>query len=269
MTATLSQTQLSDYASRGLILVDVPSDVRPFQLEFLEEIATYLKHWHGIDTVADGVPAALADLQRANSQAVGKLMKVSERFPGVRRLASSAWAVDLASELMGSNLISCASFLATRFDPPLAARPGSPPHQDFPYIQGSLDGITIWFPFLDMSSQVGPPAFIPGSHQQGVGRVREYVRNPADRVASVQALQEDEWRNAAWEFEEVRADQALAFSTLLVHRSQPNTSKVMRISAQLRFDNLCDRESFERNFPDGLFGGQNLSDNYPELVQGH
>lgn len=57
----------------------------------------------------------LAALDRG---AVGRLYKVSRRFPSVKALAASGWAVDIASQLMETSLVSCCNFLATRLDLP-------------------------------------------------------------------------------------------------------------------------------------------------------
>lgn len=45
---------------------------------------------------------------------------------------------------------------------------GAPVHQDWPSLQGSLDVITIWIPFTDVSVGLYPIEAIPGSHLRGL-----------------------------------------------------------------------------------------------------
>ena len=63
------------------------------------------------------------------------------------------------------------------------------------------------------------------------------------------------------------AGQALLFSTLLVHRSELNTTRRPRLNIQIRFDDALALESIERNYPEGLYLNDSFSSSYPEYVQ--
>jgi len=264
----LSSVELAEYVDRGIVVVEVPAAVQKLQQEFLSEIAVYLNFWHSTNVNAQGVASAILDLANRDRQSVGRLYQVSRRFPAARKIACSDWALRLAAQAMNTSLVSCCNFVSTRIDLPGETKFATAAHQDFPYIQGSLDGITIWLPLQDVSQEMGPPAFLPGSHSDGAGIVKELGRESADSgTATVTAMDEEKWNLENFETRAINVGEALVFSTLLVHRSNPNNSATPRLSLQLRFDNLCDEESFLRGYPEGLFLGKNLSDSYPELVQ--
>jgi len=61
---------------------------------------------------------------------------------------------------MGTPLVSCCTFVNVRIGLPTEEQYLTPFHQDFPYIQGSLNGITVWLPVFDTSLEMGPPAWL-------------------------------------------------------------------------------------------------------------
>ena len=44
----------------------------------------------------------------------------------------------------------------------------TPPHQDWPSMQGSLDSLIVWIPLVDIHEGNGPLGIIPKSHTKGV-----------------------------------------------------------------------------------------------------
>lgn len=257
-----------EYSKTGLTLVDVPAEIYNLQLDFLREVASYLGHWHSMPNLTEtNVMSAIMDLARMDRASVGLLYKASRRFPAAKRLACSNWAVETAKHAMGTELVSCCTFVATRIDLPGENQFATAPHQDFPYIQGSFDGVTIWLPMQNTPLEMGPPEFLPGSHADGAHKVREKsLENFESGTSTIEAVDVAAWANLDYAALPVQMTQALVFSTMLVHRSGVNRSDFPRFSVQLRFDNLTSEQSFRRGFPEGLYLGELLSSNYPELV---
>lgn len=107
-----------------------------------------------------------------------------------------------------------------------------PPHQDYIYNLGSLNTITIWIPFQDITDDIGPLDIIPGSHRGGVAPHTDGLLREFDETKIVSAP--------------MRHGQALAFSQFLYHRSGPNRSKRIRFSLQLRYNDLSSPEYARR-----------------------
>jgi ectoine hydroxylase-related dioxygenase (phytanoyl-CoA dioxygenase family) len=251
----------------GIVTVGLPSGVLELQRSFLDEVCVWLLHFAQLNTDPDNVLEDLASAARRDRDLVARLYTVSRRFVSAKRLASHEYFVNLARSLMKTELVSCCNFVSVRFDFPREAKYLSDVHQDFPYIQGSLDGITVWLPFSDVDVDMGPPSFLHGSHKWGVLKVQPswidgkegepYRIGDTDRIGQADFVKTG-----------ISRSEALVFHTLTVHRSEPNTSKKVRVSAQLRFDDLLDTRSFMKNYPEGMYLGQLPSKAYPEFVIG-
>ena len=261
---------INAYQHDGIVKLTLPEHLDDARTDLIEEIRVWLDAVAGVACTAGEVPARLAALGRADRPLLGKLYKLSRRLPAARRIASDKWFVEVAAQVMRTRLVSCCTFVNLRFDLPDEERYLSPIHQDFPYIQGSLNGITIWLPLFDTPLGLGPPAWVPGSHRWGVLKVKEFDLTQAGgsgaksfELAQKPLIeQESEFVNMA-----VAAGEALLFSTLLVHRSCPNATNLARMNIQVRFDDALAAESAQRNYPEGLYLGDAFSSVYPEYVE--
>jgi hypothetical protein len=263
----LDESLIGAYQADGIIQLTVPDSIRALQLDFLRDCALWLNHFGGLDVQPSAVPATLPMVDR---QLVARLYKISRRFKAAKQLAAHAWFTQLAGDLMRTPLVSCCHFVNVRMDLPDEDTFLLPIHQDFPYIQGSFNGITVWLPFHDTPQEAGPPAWIPGSHTGGVQAVREQVYGTGPVRSggrSFDVADAAAYADARFVSADVPFGTALVFSTLLVHRSQRNRSHVARLNVQLRYDDALAAESFERNYPEGLYLGDALTTTYPEHVQ--
>ena len=169
---------------------------------------------------------------------------------------------------MGTSLVSCCHFVNVRIDLPGKEKYLLPPHQDFPYIQGSLNGITWWIPVADTPLNIGPPSWISGSHKLGVLAVKEfdYASTGASGGRSFCITGEEQFKDSDYVCEPIAFGEGLVFSTLLLHRSERNRSQRARVTIQVRFDDALAKESFARNYPEGLYLGDSFNKTYPEYV---
>jgi hypothetical protein len=262
----LDKAELETYNKTGALIIELPGEIQKLQEEFLQEINEYLEFFHPMSYTSSDVSKKLVELSLVDRAAVGKLYKLVRRFPSVRRLSSNTWCVEIAKQLMETSLVSCCNFVATRFDLPNESKYATAPHQDFPYIQGSQDGITIWIPFVDVLFEVGAPSYVPNSHLGGARKIIEEELDGGNGTASIKAVELNEWQQLNYKKVEIKMNQALVMHTLLIHRSEPNISEKARISSQFRFDNIKNNDSWSRNYPEGLFLNEMLSMSYPELV---
>jgi ectoine hydroxylase-related dioxygenase (phytanoyl-CoA dioxygenase family) len=257
------------YQKDGIVALTLPKDLDDVRAELIEEIRTWLAAVGGVVCAAHEIPEKVMGLARADRSLLGKLYKLSRRLPSARRIASHKWFVDVAAQVMQTQLVSCCTFVNVRIDLPDEERYLTPIHQDFPYIQGSLNGITIWLPLFDTPVALGPPAWIPGSHRWGVLKVKESDFEQAGSSGAKSFELADQPRiDREFKFinKAVAAGEALLFSTLLVHRSCINETDRARLNIQIRFDDALARESIQRNYPEGLYLGNTFSTVYPEHV---
>lgn len=265
----LTPDAAADYRKHGIVRVKIPPGVDALRQAFLEECAAFVEWWAGVTVDTEDLPRALVDLARRDRALVGRLYKVARRFPAAKQIAAHPHLVATARQLMATELVSCCNFVCVRVDLPGEDVFTTPIHQDFPYIQGSLDGVTVWMPFHDLDAAHGIPSFVPESHEWGVVPVVEYALEAAGGSGGRSFRLPDDERLAEARFEQLASlgrDEALIFHTLLAHRSEPNISDEARISIQVRFDDLADARSFERGFPEGLYLNDRFRDTYPEYV---
>jgi hypothetical protein len=107
---------------------------------------------------------------------------------------------------------------------------------------------------------------VPNSHLGGARKIIEEGIDGGNGTAAIKAVELDEWQQLGYEKVEIKMNEALIMHTFLIHRSEPNNSEIARISSQFRFDNVKNSDSWNRNYPEGLFLNEMLSNSYPELV---
>lgn len=109
----------------------------------------------------------------------------------------------------------------------------TPPHQDFRLIQGSVDTFTVWVPLGDCPTSLGSLRMLSGSHRQGL-----IEADPGKGPGGLRVEVGDDdpgWRTADYE-----AGDVIVFTSLTVHGALPNTSDVLRFSADFRYQPLRD-----------------------------
>jgi phytanoyl-CoA hydroxylase len=112
-----------------------------------------------------------------------------------------------------------------------------PIHQDWPSMQGSLNGVTCWVPLVDVDDLLGPLEISPASHKLGM------IPHEDEGVPYIKKLK--------LEFIPIpmNAGDALFFNTFTVHKSGNNYSKRIRLTSHFRYDD-CEEPSFiDRKYP--------------------
>ncbi|MGZ4955953.1 MAG: phytanoyl-CoA dioxygenase family protein [Methylobacter sp.] len=116
-------------------------------------------------------------------------------------------------------------------------------HQDFPSVQGSLDGVVVWLPLVRVDRDNFPLEVIPGSHKRGL------LLMEGSGSASWQ-LRPDQYHEQ--DFIPVQADvgDVVFMSMFTVHRSSKNgTPGQCRLALSTRFDNGGEATFIERCYP--------------------
>jgi hypothetical protein len=115
---------------------------------------------------------------------------------------------------------------------PGAAHYTTPPHQDYPLIQGTPETYTAWIPLCDCPQTLGGLAILAGSHQIGL--------LPVHRATGPGGLSvETERWGLTWHGQDMQAGDLLLFHSYTIHRALPNVSdRRLRVSADYRYQGV-------------------------------
>jgi len=108
-------------------------------------------------------------------------------------------------------------------------------HQDFFYLPYSQNSITLWIPLQNTSRINGALKVIPKSHTNYKlynHSASDVKHNKLDKFFS-----KNEYKTV-----NVQLGQALIFSSFLVHKTGGNTSSQIRMSFNVRYNDLLDKE---------------------------
>jgi len=114
-------------------------------------------------------------------------------------------------------------------------------HQDWTSVQGSLDTVTTWIPFMDIDANLFTMEVVPGSHLKGL----------ASGVQEENIFRVDEKHFSEGDFEPVRVRKGgvCLMSNFTVHRSSRKGDDRMRISVSGRYENASEASFVEREYP--------------------
>ena len=263
----LIKKQLSDYKNLGIIKIDLPRKILKLKNFFLEDSIHFFKYFDDKKNTKNlnkkNFQKYLINLRKQNRNLISKYYKISRRFASLKSLAACEEFINISKLLMSTKLISICHFIATRIDFHEEKNDGyiTDVHQDFPYIQGSLNGVTFWMPIY---STVSAPEYIPGSHKLGLQMYNEFSRNKKSGTKTLKMVNNIKLE----EFKSIscNANQMLIFDTLLIHRSSQKKDLKPRLSIQLRYDDICQIDMFDKNYPEGLYLGDQFKKNFKNHV---
>lgn len=111
----------------------------------------------------------------------------------------------------------------------------TPPHQDFPLIQGTPRTWTCWFPLGDCPREMGGLVVLKGSHKSGCLAVQP--TNGAGGLEAQLCPHED----SGWMGTDYEAGDVLTFPSLTVHRALKNQKKTLiRLSMDNRYQSATE-----------------------------
>lgn len=264
----LSDELIAKYQDAGVIRLELPEAVKIKIDNFRHEVIDYIEGISGIKSDISSLEFDLAELAKKDRLLISRLYKISRRFFSSKAIACDPFFVSVAKTLMETKVVSCCNFVNVRIDLPSEDKFLLSAHQDFPFIQGSLNGITCWIPIFDTNLTLGPPSFVKGSHKTGIMNVCEYDPDQTGGSGgrSFKIADEDAMDKLDFVNEPVLCGEALLFNTLLVHRSEQNNSNKARVNIQIRFDDALSFDSYNRNYPEGLYLGDSFQKSFPEYV---
>ncbi len=116
-------------------------------------------------------------------------------------------------------------------------------HQDFPSVQGSLDGVVVWLPLVDIGLSNFPLEVIVGSHKRGLLPMVDYGNAQWEIRRDLYC--EDDFLPVAVDIGDV-----VFMSMFTIHRTSGNgIPGCFRLAASTRFDNAEEPTFIERCYP--------------------
>ena len=105
----------------------------------------------------------------------------------------------------------------------------TPPHQDFPLVQGSQNTWTCWSPLGDCPAELGSLSILRGSHR--LGYVPIELADGAGGVGAQLCRDDGDWLQA-----DFKAGDVLTFPAYTIHKSlTPTRRERVRLSMDVRF----------------------------------
>jgi hypothetical protein len=230
-------------------------------------IAKGLLDTQSITNVLSSINKTLTD--QLNSLAVTQ--QINDTFVGLKRLhqidierykkvVGALWRKEIIFRLMHDSRIT--DFLITKFGWTDLFVPGGQvvhimanelkipngyfglvPHQDFPSVQGSLDGVVVWLPLVDVDKNNFPLEVIAGSHKLGLVPMNE-KGNTSWEVDNT-CFDEREFIPV-----EVEVGDVVFMSMFTIHRSSVSgQAGRYRIAVSTRFDNADEPTFIDRAYP--------------------
>ncbi len=108
----------------------------------------------------------------------------------------------------------------------------TPPHQDYPHIQGTRQTWTTWFPLGDCPVELGGLSVLKGSHRDGILDVKE-----AEGAGGLECILRD--TQYSWLETDFEVGDVLTFLSTNVHQGLPNQlGNLLRLSCDFRYQPL-------------------------------
>ena len=199
----------------------------------------------------DFVFANYCDLEFSDKLIFDLFQKDFESFHGCAKLCQNL--ISLAALQCDENIINLLKNIGLR-SPVINTRPllsisspytsskdiywKVPSHQDWPSMQGSLNGITCWIPLVNIDKEIGSLQILPKSHLFGC------LEHQDCGVPFIK----DDFEN--WISVEMEVGDILLFNTLTIHKSGVNIKEdAIRWSAHFRYDDFQENSFIKRKYP--------------------
>ncbi len=151
-----------------------------------------------------------------------------QKLEAFHTLAHHHALLALAETVIGEPVLPHPNAIA-RLSFPQNVRHTTPPHQDFPFIQGTAETFTIWIPLGDVPRDLGGLMVNAGSHRAGVGEYHLCLGAGGMGIDPVTIP--DRWHTADY-----RIGDGLLFHSHTIHQALPNLSPDrLRLSVDYRY----------------------------------
>ncbi len=192
----------------------------------------------------DGLQRNLVALFNTDMQAYLGAARQSQLLPSIHNMTTSPRVVELLHSLgMETPVVSTKP--VCHYTTEALKIPGgynrTPPHQDWRSMQGSLDGVVLWIPLIDIDELSYPVEIIPGSHNLGLTKTVPHVSTP---MVKDERVNDDDFIAAY-----PKRGDLVVLSGFLVHRTSDSGDERVRVAMSLRYNNAAEPSYIGHGFP--------------------
>lgn len=217
------------------------------QLDECRDVLRRQMRRHGVpgaEGEGDAFDAALAGLFRASMQSYLAAARLTQYLPSLHRLGTEGPVLDAVNALgLAQPVISTRPVVHIISDD-LVVPNGyhrTPAHQDWRSVQGSLDALVVWVPFVPVEPGQNALEVVRGSHRKGL---LPTVPHAFGNAVAPGVLDDGDFVPLT-----VAPGDLVVFSMLLVHRTGEGAAPGVRWAASFRYNNLDEPSFIERDFP--------------------
>lgn len=205
------------------------------------------RKWGESDNIGGENPRGIQDLlstihsKEENNEITRACYEVFPSTAQIMSLCDEAVFVD-AAKMVGVQYPTPGTVPLVRIDRPNADHFLTPWHQDYWYSFLCDNSIVIWTSLGEVTEDMGLLEVIPGSHLRGVVPFKKYEKGaePYEPVESLDAAKPITVATAK--------DEILVFNQKLLHRSGKNRSNTVRVSLQIRYNDLMTAKEMTSTF---------------------
>lgn len=271
-----SQSCLEHYYSAGWILVknffDYNKEILPIHKDINNLINQKRKNigLKGLPAIDGEINNELfLDLCKENRSAAGQVYRACRHLPSTMSLMAGEKCAAFSKLLMQTEFLNLIPFVPVRPDIKGEEKYLLNWHQDYPYIQGSMNSVVIWTPLFNQKLNEGGVLIVPGSHKGGIRKVKvidPQNKNNKNGGSSIEIADLSEFDNAETLSTAVDVTDALIFDTKLVHKSLPLVNEKIRWSVQMRFADFNNEDAINRGWPNGMIENNWFEFDHPEYI---
>jgi hypothetical protein len=220
---------------RGLLDPDAVRDVRRACLDVLDQFGLRADGATGLDgrVNLDKLYAYPMEKMREDIGVPWDVYVALQKLPQFHRLPHHPDLLKVYRTLFGEDVFVHPRHIMRA----MTSHPGlyaTPPHQDFPLVQGSTMTWTAWAPFGDCVLEQGPLCILRGSHREGYLPIDP--TGGAGGIAAQLCAKDTDWVGGDFAIGDV-----LTFTSLTVHRAVPGARRdEVRLSMDVRYQRKSD-----------------------------
>lgn len=251
------------FVAKGLLHT---TELQPIQHELTQLINLLRKQINlsAINAPTGRFDSGFLELIEHNPAFSSVLYNACRRLTSVHQLSVSEKLLNLSKSLMQTDLIMSNPYKTIRIDCLQREDYLLPWHQDYHYVQDSLDALIYWIPLHDVDEENGCMMIAPGSHQQGLLPVK--MDYPSPCIKDLHLADPSPASNYCCLRLPVKAGDVVVFSTLLLHRSCPNLTPFPRWTLQIRHGNFKHPFAIDKHWPGSHYEQNWFDRSHPEYV---
>ena len=269
----ISKEQLNQFENEGFVYLpsfyDLENEILPIQKDIYQLISILIKNYNlSIEQEtfsSQTFDSGLNELLKNHRELVSTIYDAVKKIPSYMKFACSQKNEEIAKMLLKTKFVGFANRgFGIRMDNPLEDKFLTQWHQDYVSQLCAKNGIVLWSPLRDVTSEMGPVEFCPSSHKEGVFRVLKdgdgsyglKIKNENEIISKYNSI-----------IPEVKSGDLVILNYLVLHRSTPNRSKFTRWAMISRYFDFLDPVGISYGWRGGLQEGNSFEKIHPELSE--